>query len=151
MDKVKEIKQRVRELAAEYPSAKYIQTGDGCMYNEGVVSDGPADAYGCIFGNVLRAMDINVIEYEDDMMGIDNLLSELGFVPAGSVWDTPYETLTPEERDRVWMEGLQGFQDKGWTWSRAVKAADRMMVRMQAIPGMSGFTAYLEQVRIENA
>ncbi len=114
----------VRKLADQYPDAVYRmirhlpdEEGDTkdsqCMYDLGVVQDGPPDE-GCIFGQAARRLELRKgFEYLfDGFAGRENAiittLKENGW----------HLGMTAEEKD--WMESVQMDQDSGKTWAEAV-------------------------------
>lgn len=105
----------VRRLAREYPDAVY-GTGDACYYTKGEVDLGPPGVEGCIMGQALRNLDVNMQDLlygPEDGAYIDEILERLDWLD-----DTDDETL-------VWLRAVQKAQDLAARWEFAVNEADR--------------------------
>lgn len=107
---------KVRELAATYPDAVYVQVIDDegeswCHYDKGVVENGPRRE-GCIIGQCFPEEVFETDTFlEQDRSGVTTLLPALfGFAK-----------YTDEMN---WLRSVQSFQDRGDTWETAVRRAD---------------------------
>jgi hypothetical protein len=95
---------KVRELAKERPSNKYLNKP--CFYLKGNCSD---NTIGCIFGQALVALGYSFVE--SGAMNIDVLLQKkFDFA------------LTLKQR--VWICRVQVNQDADKTWAQSVQEAD---------------------------
>lgn len=108
-DKLPELIQAVRDLAAEYPDAVYFHdAAEVCSYSAGKAENGP-DQCGCLIGQAMR------------LAGLPPVPSELD--------DRPVDDLTEgdTQEQRWWLRSVQRHQDIRCTWSKAVEAADELV------------------------
>lgn len=119
MTTVEQIIKKVRELAAASPDNKYHATPESiiCMYHAGKCDDGTE---GCIVGQACIALGL-VNKYDlmfyyldngqfyNDSMTVGQLLKNLGI----DLYIKDY-----------WLVKVQVAQDKGKSWSDAIKYAD---------------------------
>lgn len=116
---ISEIITKIRELATAYPQATYEQPSDkGCEYNQGEVHNGPK-RLGCIVGQVLPEEWFGTDTFNDHRREAStDLLYGLGV--------TGLYTDKKSTIEALWVNHVQGRQDRGETWSEAVKDADKL-------------------------
>lgn len=106
----------VRRLAEAYPDAIYQSASqpDGrtkCFYDRGETTDGPPGQVGCIIGqaaaNAAKPFFDNVLQFGAEEAAISEFIDS---------WDNADFLITVQEA-----------QDKGATWSEAVRRADEQV------------------------
>lgn len=111
------IEAEVRRLAAERPTYIYMETEDddfACRY---VDEDG---APGCIFGHALSNLGISI----ERLRVFDAFYETSDRETLGASIDRVMEEL--RVRGSVWFFLVQEYQDRGFSWAEAVKAADHL-------------------------
>ena len=102
---------QVRQLATDYPNARYHKAAGSsyCEYADGTVTNGP-DHEGCIMGQAARLLEIDLSNW--GRVEIHQLLDDEG-------WDMhDYNAID-------WLTQVQQIQDGGSTWSDAIVIADK--------------------------
>ncbi len=116
----------VRKTAAERPSVVYLDKD--CRYAAGNCSDG---SIGCIFGQVLSNLGVDVKEYDATDNGYgENIVPDINHI-------LNEDSFVGNERDIHWCDLVQEYQDSGLSWEEAVKTADDEIVNLY--PEQQGF------------
>lgn len=110
-----DLQHKVREVAADYPKYVYdIPYGNSCMY----FHKGDDDNYscGCIIGHALHRLGVT----------LEDISEEYNFVGVWGLLQRHLSDLPLDFNDATvqWLSNVQSAQDRGETWSSAVKKAD---------------------------
>lgn len=110
----KELIEAVRGLADENPDFMYQPFNSRCYYTKG-----RNDTPGCIIGQALLKLDpgleieLTNTDREGIIPGVSDLIDAL--------------QIEAHKPDRIWLEVVQGRQDLGSNWGKAVAYADTFL------------------------
>lgn len=115
---LKELQEKVREVASDYPKYVYKPTGGECTY----FRKGENDGYSCpdcIIGHALHRLGVTIEDIKNN-----NIVSVRGLCRA-------YLPLSlSDDRTLEWLAEVQDRQDLGMPWAKAVKKADEVTAWM---------------------